>query len=163
MRGIDSLLKTRVPDFLKKIDERLQAGDSLELVLTLILSEFGAESGTIHFLCDGILLLVAHVGIPQPVLDKIERVPIGKGMAGLAAQRLEPVQVCNLQTDDSGVARAGARATAMKGSIAVPILVEGELRGVLGIAKADEHEWSAYEQRDLLGIAATLGSSSGLR
>jgi L-methionine (R)-S-oxide reductase len=77
-------------------------------------------------------------------------------MAGLAASRREPVQVCNLQTDSSGAARPGARATQMQGSIAVPMVVRGEVRGVLGIATITSHEWSETERTQLLEIAARL-------
>ena len=42
-------------------------------------------------------------------------------MAGLAVQRKEPVSVCNLQTDASGAARPGAKATGMEGALVVPI------------------------------------------
>ena len=53
--------------------------------------------------------------------------------------------ICNLQTDTSGQAKPGARATGMEGSVAVPMLVDGDLRGVLGIAKANAYDWPAEE------------------
>ena len=46
----------------------------------------------------------------------------------------------------------------MEGSIAVPMLVDGALRGVLGIAKATAHDWSPEESAELLAIAARLGA-----
>ena len=60
------------------------------------LQQFDCTSGTIHQAEEDGLKLVAHEGIPESVLDKIKMVSIGKGMAGLAAERREPVQVCNL-------------------------------------------------------------------
>src|SRR5205085_986956 len=90
-------------------------------------------------------------GIPPPIVAIVETVPIGKGIAGLAAQRLEPITICNLQTDTSGQARPAARTTGMEGSIAAPMLTAaGELRGVLGIAKATAYDWSAEETALLL-------------
>jgi hypothetical protein len=47
-------------------------------------------------------------------LRAVQIVPIGKG-TGLAAERKEPISVCNLQTDSSGDARPGAKATGMEG------------------------------------------------
>jgi GAF domain-containing protein len=47
----------------------------------------------------------------------------------------------------------------MEGSLAVPMLTGGELRGVLGVAKAAAHDWSDTEKSLLLAIAARLGEA----
>jgi GAF domain-containing protein len=125
-------------------------------VLAAALSHFGCQSGTVHVLREGALHLTAEVNIPDALLPVIGTVPVGKGIAGLAAERREPVSLCNLQTDESGQARPGAKATGMEGSLAVPMLSRGELRGVLGIAKAQAHEWSDAEKNELMAIAAAL-------
>jgi L-methionine (R)-S-oxide reductase len=90
-------------------------------------------------------------------VEIVGTVPIGKGIAGLAAERREPIALCNLQTDNSGQARPAAKSTGMEGSLAVPMLVGGELRGVLGVAKACEYDWSSGEKELLLAIAVRLG------
>lgn len=97
----------------------MTSGNDEELVTLLrdVLEEFDCTSGTLHRAEGGELTLVAHEGIPDPVLTRIETIPIGKGMAGLAAERRGTVQVCNLQTDDSDVAEPGARETMMKGAL----------------------------------------------
>lgn len=105
----------------------------------------------------GMLKLAAHRNIPPPIVEIVATVPIGKGIAGLAAERREPVSLCNLQTDTSGQARPAAKTTGMEGSLAVPMLVGGELQGVLGIAKASAHDWTDEEKAIVLAIAAKLG------
>ena len=79
-----------------------------------------------RFIClgdDGVLhLKAASAGIPQVVLDTVKEVPVGKGMAGLAVERKQPVNACNIQTDTSGDVRPGARATGLQGSVVVPML-----------------------------------------
>lgn len=132
---------------------------NLHAVLDKTLAHFGGAVGTIHSLLSDskTLTLRAHRGIPPALLARVSSIPIGKGMAGLAAQRREPVQVCNLQTDSSGVAKPEAKETKMEGSIAVPILTKGALRGVLGIAKPVAHEFTEAETALLLDIGATLG------
>jgi len=127
-------------------------------VLDATLTHFGCQAGTVHLLRGGVLKLTAHKNIPPPVVQIVETVPIGKGIAGLAAQRLEPITICNLQTDTSGQAKPGAKATGMEGSIAVPMLVEGSLRGVLGIAKADAYDWPADETDLLARVAGALAA-----
>ena len=126
-------------------------------VLAAALAHFDCQAGTVHRLEDGALKLIAHAGIPPAVVQIVEAVPIGKGIAGLAAERREPITICNLQNDTSGQARPGAKATGMEGSIAVPMVVNGELRGVFGIAKAASHDWTAEETELLLAVAARLG------
>ncbi len=113
--------------------------------------------GTIHWLgADGLLHLAAHRAIPAEVLERIQTIPIGKGMAGLALERAVPVTLCNLQTDTSGDARPGAKATGMGGSIAVPILSGERAIGVLGVAQAGEREYSEREIALLLGAGRLL-------
>ena len=129
------------------------SGNREDIVVFLrdVLEEFDCTSGTLHRAEADELQLVAHEGIPDPVLSKIETIPIGKGMAGIAAERREPVQMCNLQTDDSGVAESGARETMMEGAIAAPIIgPDGALEGILGIAKPEPYEFTPAERDQLL-------------
>ena len=104
----------------------------------------------------GLLQLVAQRGLPPVVLDKVRTAPVGKGMAGIAAERRAPVQVCNLQTDASGVVRPGAKDTRMEGSIACPMFDGAELRGVLGVAKPVPHEFTSEQQALLLAVGSKL-------
>jgi GAF domain-containing protein len=129
-----------------------------EATLRAALDLFGCQTGTVHLLREGALKLASHVNIPAPLLPIIDTVPIGKGIAGLAAERREPVSICNLQTDGSGQARPAAKMTGMEGSVAVPILLNGELKGVLGVAKATAHDWTDAEKTQLLEIAERLGA-----
>jgi signal transduction protein with GAF and PtsI domain len=137
--------------------ESALASQSVQAVLDAAIAHFGCAAGTVHFLRDGLLQLAASKNIPPAVLQIVATVPIGKGIAGLAAQQRSPVTICNLQTDDSGKARPGAKATGMEGSIAVPMLVANDLRGVLGIAKAEACEWPEADSALLMAIASRLG------
>ncbi len=129
--------------------------------LPKILAALDAETGTVHLLrADGLLHLEHYAGgIPDSMLPVIQRIPVGKGMAGLAAERAEPVQICNLQTDASGDARPGARSTGMRGSICVPMMKGGRLVGVLGVAVEREREFSAAEAAWLLHAGAILATA----
>jgi len=130
---------------------------SLDTALTGILRRFGADSGTIHLLgSDGRLHLAASAGIPAAVLEPVRVVPVGKGMAGLAAERLRPVNTCNLQTDDTGDVRPGARATGLRGAVAVPMMDGGRLAGVLGVASRSERTFTDEETAALLEAAEAL-------
>jgi putative methionine-R-sulfoxide reductase with GAF domain len=122
-----------------------------------IARQFGAETGTVHLVEDGVLVLKAHFGIPPPVVKLVATVPIGKGMAGLCAQRNEPVSSCNLQTDTTGDVRPGARATGVNGAIVVPIRdLKGQACGALGVAVNREHDYSGEEASRLIDAAKKL-------
>ena len=145
------------PPFPPDLESAVATGD-ISTVLAAALAHFGCQAGTVHLLRDGVLKLVAHKNIPPPVVQIVETVPIGKGIAGLAAQRLEPVTICNLQTDTSGQAKPGAKATGMEGTVAVPMMAEGKLRGVIGIGKATAYDWPAAETDLLTRVGAALAA-----
>ena len=119
---------------------------SMQAVLEKLLEAFACPVGTIHALDaqSGMLKLRARRGIPDIILDKVTMIEIGKGMAGIAAERMQPVQVCNLQTDVSGVAKPGAKETRMEGSISVPMILQS----------------IAYQNNGLLIIMWDEGASS---
>ena len=140
-----------------ELESALATGNP-DAVLRAAIARFGCAAGTVHLLKDGALSLAAHVNIPPPVVQIVQTVPIGKGIAGLAAERREPISLCNLQTDTSGQARPAAKTTGMEGSVAVPMLDGEELKGVIGIAKAEAHDWTDVEKAGLLEIAARFAA-----
>ena len=139
-------------EFLSEI-EKLELSDAL----ARIVQHFQADSGTVHLLePDGILhLKAATPGIPPSVLEAVKLVPVGKGMAGLAVERNEAVNACNIQTDTSGDVRSGAKATGLQGAIVVPIARDGAAVGALGIANRQERTFTD-EEIALLAKAGTL-------
>ncbi len=132
--------------------------DNFAAALARIVADFAADSGTIHFLGDDGHLHLAAVtaGMPAPVLATIQRIPVGKGMAGLAVERREPVNACNIQTDTSGDVRPGALATALAGAIVVPIFKGEEVIGALGIANRRERTFADEEVAGLMRAARQL-------
>ncbi|HLU40175.1 MAG TPA: GAF domain-containing protein [Planctomycetota bacterium] len=146
LAAVDDLVRRRPPP--------------LAEVLDAVLARFDCPLGTIHVMRDdGDLVLAAERNLPPPVRAKVEVVPIGKGMAGIAAERRAPVQVCNLQTDESGVVRPGAKLTLMEGAIACPMLAGERLVGVLGVAKPVPYEFTAAETDLLMAVGKTIAQS----
>lgn len=127
--------------------------------LIFILEKLNCQTGTIHRSDDGkILSLVAQIGVPDSLLEKISAIPFGKGIAGAAAERKEPVELCNLQQDLGGVAKPDARQTGVAGSLAVPIFAPDSQRviGTLGIGKFQPHEFTDSEKNLLNQHAAEI-------
>ena len=108
---------------------------------------FQAQTCTLHRWDPEATILVhqASVGVPPPVLPMVERIPPGKGMAGICWERKAPVTVCNLQEDDSGVVRPGAKQTAVEGALVVPMFLGEEMVGTLGVGKAEAYDYSESE------------------
>jgi hypothetical protein len=125
--------------------------------LESLLTRVGGVAGTVHEQRGDDLYLTAAHHIPPPVIAIVAHVPHGKGMAGVAQVRKQPVQTCNLQTDDSGTIKPGAKAVDAQAAIAIPVLDDGgEVRAVVGIAWADERELSAEVEQSMMEMAAAL-------
>lgn len=146
---------------LKQEIESLAEQHLWQEALKRILRHFAADSGTIHFLrADNELHLAAAHGIPAPVLNVVRTIPVGKGMAGLAVQRQQPVSACNIQTDSSGDVRPGAKNTGLLGSIVVPIFNAVDVVGALGIANRYDRTFTDVETSSLVDLARALARSS---
>ena len=99
----------------------------------------------------------AAVNIPPQAREAVEWVPSGKGMAGLALERGEPVQTCNLQEDRSGAVKLGAKAVNAQADIAMPVRNEGgEIVAVVGGAFAGERDIQGHELDRLQPAAGSL-------
>jgi putative methionine-R-sulfoxide reductase with GAF domain len=127
-------------------------------LLSELLQAYDCTTGTIHLSNpqQDTLHLKAYRGIPEFLLPKMTVIPVGKGMAGIAAQRREVVQMCNLQTDESGVARPSAKETKVEGSMAAPMLLNGKLYGTLGVAKPVPYEFTQEEIDTLMQIGKSI-------
>ncbi len=69
------------------------AEDGAARALDAILAATGTTSGTVHLLdaSGATMRLLAAKEIPPPVLEKIRTIPVGKGMAGVAVEKKQPV------------------------------------------------------------------------
>jgi O-acetyl-ADP-ribose deacetylase (regulator of RNase III) len=125
--------------------------------LESLLARLGGVAGTVHEQRGQDLYLTAAHNIPPPVIAVVAHVPHGKGMAGVAQVRKQPVQTCNLQTDDSGTIKPGAKAVNAQAAIAVPVLdAAGEVRAVVGVAWNDERELGSEVEQSIMEMAAEL-------
>ena len=152
----------------ERIDRILQENsdlqDRLQQILTEITGYFQARTCTFHRAIKdhSRLELIVQVGLPPHIAEIAGRIPFGKGMAGICAERGEPVTMCNLQTDDTGVARPAARDTKVEGAVVVPLInEEGEVVATLGIGKDGEHDYSGDEIKTLERCASVLLAGTG--
>jgi putative methionine-R-sulfoxide reductase with GAF domain len=149
-------LHEQIEGLLKNNPDRETA---LEQVLHVVLAKFNSETGTIHRLDaeNQMLYLVAQVGLPPQILEVVKTIPVGKGIAGQVVAQNKPVTICNLQADNSGVARPGAKQTGVGGALCVPLRDGGKIAGTIGIGTIRPHEFTPDETRELEEIGRLIG------
>jgi L-methionine (R)-S-oxide reductase len=125
-----------------------------------LIAELGGVAGTVHVQRGEDLYLVAAHNIPPKVAAIVAHVPRGKGMAGMAQVQKRPVQTCNLQTDETGSVKPGAKAVDAQAAIALPVFDgSGAVRAIVGIAWSQEREIEPDEERVMMELAASLPHS----
>jgi len=125
--------------------------------LESFIAQHDGIAGTVHVQRGEDLYLTAAHNIPPKVAAIVAHVPHGKGMAGVAQVKKEPVQTCNLQTDETGNIKPGAKAVEAQAAIALPVLDgEGVVRAVVGIAWSKEGEIEPAEEQAMMELAAAL-------
>ena len=133
---------------------------TLQTWLSNFLRESGAIAGTVHLHENGGLRLAAAVNIPAHVQEVVAWVPFGKGMAGLALERGESVQTCNLQEDPSGAVKPGAKAVNAHAAVAIPVTDgAGHIIAIVGAAFPWEGEIQGEELLKLEHATASLLNS----
>ena len=85
------------------------------------------------------------------------RIPRGKGMAGLALERGTAVSTCDLQSDETGDVRPGAKAVDAAAAVAIPVThPSGAIAAVVGIAYKQARPITKELLSDLTLAASTL-------
>jgi len=134
--------------------------DESQTWLAAFLTEYRGVAGTVHVERGGDLYLTAAQNIPTPVITTVAHVARGKGMAGLAQINKAPIQTCNLQTDDTGRIKPGAKAVSAQSAVALPVLdAEGGIVAIVGVAFAEEGEVPPERVAQLLRGAAGVPRS----
>jgi L-methionine (R)-S-oxide reductase len=113
---------------------------ALDAWLRTFLTTHGAVAGTVHVVKDDLLVIAAAVNIPPKVQEITARIPLGKGMAGLAWEHDKAISTCNLKEDASGAVKPGAKAVDAKAAVALPVHGGLGVRAVIGLAWADERD-----------------------
>ncbi|HEX4451547.1 MAG TPA: GAF domain-containing protein [Kofleriaceae bacterium] len=125
--------------------------------LRALLGRHKAVAGTVHVVRGDMLTIAGAINIPPKVQEVTAKIPIGKGMAGLAWQHDKPIQTCNLKDDNTGAVKPGAKAVDAKAAVALPIHDgSGTVRAVVGLAWMHDHELTKSELDAIASDAASL-------
>jgi L-methionine (R)-S-oxide reductase len=131
-----------------------------QLWLEAFIAQHGGVAGTVHQRIDEQnLQLAAASNIPPHVVQIIQHIPRGKGMAGIAFEQDEPVSTCNIKDDNTGRVRPGAKDVGAQAAVALPVHDSaGAVRAVVGIAYREQRELTSSELAELSRAATSLPS-----
>src|SRR4051794_24772093 len=126
--------------------------DVMEQLLTRVREVLGTDTAAVYRLDDLEQTLVAHAaqGLEEDV-ERGVRVPIGRGFAGLVAQRRAPVRSAELP--ELEIVSPLMREKGIISLLGVPLVVEDRLLGVLHVGSRDEREFT-NDDIALLQLAA---------
>lgn len=139
-------------------NSRFTTMSEADVKLKKVMDEFGCQTGTLHRAEGDLLGIVCHAGVPEFLIEKIAKIPFGKGIAGVAAESQGPVELCNLQEDLGGVAKEDARKTGVAGSLAVPIFSNdgSQVIGTLGVGKVVPYEFTDEQKERLAKLGEDM-------
>ena len=130
--------------------------------LSTFVKRQGGSVGSVHLAGlagEGDIALVAAHNLPPAVQNGTSVIPLGKGMAGTAAQRQEAVAILDFQSDTTGVAVKAGRAAGSRGSLTLPVFAPDDATrvvAVVGLGFAVVREFTDEEIETFNQDAATL-------
>lgn len=120
--------------------------------LTAFVERHGGSLGSVHLPNpehEGEILLVAAHNLSPAVQNGTSVIPIGKGMAGTAAQRGTAVAVSDFQADTTGVAVKAGRAAGSRGSLTLPVFDPADGTRLLAVVGLGFHEVREFEDEEI--------------
>src|SRR3954469_17549750 len=115
--------------------------DVMEQLLTRVRQVLGTDTAAVYRVDDEEQTLVAHAaqGLEKDV-ERGVRVPIGRGFAGLVAERRAPVR--SMELPELEIVSPLMREKGILSLLGVPLVVEDRLLGVLHVGSRDEREFT---------------------
>jgi signal transduction histidine kinase/DNA-binding response OmpR family regulator len=136
----------------EEITRELELSQVLSLIIHRSIELVGADSGIVRLWDESQELLIphSHVGMPP---DRLFRLRLGEGVAGIVAQRRAGMIVNDFQTS-SVVSPHIRQGSAVCATLAQPLLYRDRLVGVISIFRETPARPFNEEDRDLLGLFA---------
>jgi signal transduction histidine kinase len=132
------------------IHSTLEPEEALQLITNEAVRLMRASSGSVVLInpTTGFLEIQAAQGLPRHAMDL--KLRVGEGITGWVARTGKPALVGNVAQDPRYVMLRSK----VRSELAVPLEVNGEVRGVLNVDSARENAFSADDQQLLEALAA---------
>ena len=136
-------------------DERPDA--TLSNIVTLVANAFEADVCSVYLLESdrNHLVLAATVGLRQECVGRL-RMGMNEGLAGLVAERLQPVAVAQAALHPRFKYFAAAGEDDYQSLLGVPLIDRGVLQGVLTVQTVESRDYLAEEIDALTAVASEL-------
>jgi signal transduction histidine kinase len=131
------------------IHSTLDSRQALELIVREAVRVMRASSGSVVLLNPTTGLLEIHAAYGLPEGAQTLKLRIGEGITGWVAREGEPARVGDVSRD----ARYIAVRPNVRSELAVPLEVNGEIRGVLNVDSDRENAFAAEDERLLQDLA----------
>ncbi len=152
-----ALTSTALREDLQNLLQRQGTSDlALQAVAASVKLELEADAALVYTLDagTGLLKLRCHPGISTADATGIRFHCIGKGLPGLAAARQEPIQSAFETTSMTPEERAVLPAN----SLFFPLIFDGRMRGVIGVARQADAPWAPETVSLLTGVARLIAT-----
>ncbi|GIU44159.1 phosphoenolpyruvate--protein phosphotransferase [Shewanella algidipiscicola] len=144
---------------LRDITQAVAAADDLSSALSLLVRQTKAAMATqccsIYILEDNQLVLSATDGLDPRAIGQV-KMRLTEGLVGLVAEREEPVNLADAQLHPRFKLFCEVDEEDFRAFLAVPIIYQKLILGVLVVQQADARQFSEAEEAFLMTLAAQL-------
>ena len=135
----------------------LPSDETLQAVVDAAARAMGTEVSTLYVLdaCADELILAATRGLARSGVGFV-RLKMGEGISGNAAQTAYHVSCSDVRQDGTLKLIPGFDQSHYLSILAVPVLHEDELIGVLNVQSVEVKEYDAWDEQELSAIATML-------
>jgi len=143
------------------ISQSLGLEELSNIVLTEALTLTGLDAGAV-FLRDeqeGNLVLTAHRGLSQALIQEVTRMKIGEGLAGRVAESGEIIIVDDL-SQDPRLTKMAAKEEGISSQASVPLKFKGKVLGVMNLVSKKPHRITDHEVTLLTIIGRLTGMAA---
>ncbi len=140
-------------------DSRGEISDSLEKCLKVLKKNLDLNNCAIYKLEDDLLKVYASINFNkhQKIISEFR---MGEGATGLAAKSMEPVVIENVHNDILFLNKSGNRSNETISYIAVPMIIENEIIGVLGVNLTKSTKIDFEDTIRILSIISSLAAQA---
>ncbi len=131
---------------------------TLKRILERVLAAMRCREGTIHLLSETgqTMFMAAQEGVPDDVIARLERLPVGLGLAGWVFEHGETLLVPDMAVDRR-VLGAAVRSPGRYAYLGAPMRAGGQVVGVLGVVGEADQQFNVEEVVLLNSIADQVG------
>jgi two-component system nitrate/nitrite sensor histidine kinase NarX len=140
------------------ISQPLELKEMLDIGLRKALELTGLEVGAVFLVDERAkeLTLVAHCGVSQRIVQDLEGLKFGEGLAGRAARSGEPIFVENL-SEDSRLTSTVIKEGGFRFSATVPLKCKGRMLGIMNLTTKSRRPFTSQEVTLLTAIGQQIG------